>query len=335
MKTKSPLLSAAAAAVALLALSTPAMGAPPAAKKPLMTPELRAAQARAAQLRAEARAARKRMGPQAEPDDVTPPVLTAFKISAQVNLRKRGEQALASWTATDDLSGAYYLYVQLEGPSGQQFAALSRSIAYTDTAWSDTAPVSFSGSDYYEPGNWTATYAYLYDLHGNVAQYDAAALAALGNTVVKVANKTYDVLPPAAVSGEILTPSVTLSKTPPGLPYSQGDDFKMRVTASDSAGGAIVSGLNYLYAVYCRWEADSCSYSFGVSASAGVWGDGTGTCTLGQRLGPGPQTGTYTLYYLQLQDNAGNVKSYVDINHGGDTDFSTLFPGGTTVELLP
>lgn len=326
-----------AAAIALAAAAAqPALAAPakPAkAKKAFVHPELQKAKAHAAQLRAQSKAERKRLGAQAGPEDVTPPVLTAFNVDPRVNLRKRGEEANVSWTLTDDLSGGYYVYAQLIGPSGQS-TAIGRTIGYTDTSWHDAAVFSLDPSA--EPGNWVVDYAWAYDMRGNWVEYDAAGLAALGNTVLKVGNKTYDALPPSVVSGEILTPTVTLSKNPPGMPYSFGDDLKVRLTAQDAAGGAIVSGARTAYLYFCVLDAGSCSHSLSLGATAGAWGDPHTTFTLGARLTPGSYaTGTYTLYYLQLQDSAGNWAQYTDINYGGDTDFSTMFPGGTSFEVLP
>jgi hypothetical protein len=263
---------------------------------------------------------------------VTPPVLTAFGVEGAVNLRKRGEQAVAHWTLTDDLSGGYYMYAQMTGPSGQVIA-ISRSIGYADTAWSDQE--AFALDQAAEPGSWVVDLAYVYDMRGNFNQYDAAALATLGNNVVEVKNRSFDKTPPALVSGKVLTPTVTLSKNPPGMPYSFGDDLKVRVSLSDTATGSIVSGPYYASLHFCVWEGDSCTYAIGLGAYSNVWGQAQDTTVVGQRLTPGYPTGVYSLYQVYVQDNAGNVQYYTDINRGGETDFNTLFPGGTSFEVLP
>lgn len=333
MNKLSRLAAPVAAAVALLAAPTlPAFAAPAKPAKAFVHPELQKAKAQAAQLRAHYKAARKRLGAQAGPEDVTPPALTAFNADNRVNLRKHGEEANVSWTLSDDLSGGYYIYAQLSGPSGQT-TAISRSIYYSDTAWTDKGRFYLDHSA--EPGNWTVDRVYAYDMRGNFVEYDAAALAALGNNVIKVSNKTYDVLPPALVSGEVLTPTVTLSKNPPGMPYTFGDDFKVRITAGDTAGGAIVSGVRYAYLYFCIWDGASCTHGLSLSLDSGVWGDPQDVFTLGHRLTPGWQTGVYALDSVQIYDNAGNWVGYWSVDHGGETDFSTMFPGGTSFEVLP
>lgn len=340
----SALAAARLAALAALPLAVTAVSAAPAdavpaqrqskpsSQAPGLHPALRQAKAQAAQLRAKARAERKRLGTQAGPEDDAPPALTAFSVEPQVNLRKTGEQALVNWTLADDLSGVAYMYVQFTGP-GDSSAALSRSVGYTDVAWSDVQPLMLGASS--PPGNWVATYLYAHDMRGNYVEYDAAALAALGNTVVKVGNKTFDQDPPALVGGEILTPTVTLSKNPPGMPYSFGDDLKVRVTASDAALGKIVSGVRYIYLYFCKWNADSCDYAVSLAATSDTWGDVQKTLVLGQRLVPGLEPGAYTLYQVYMQDNAGYWRDYTDVSHGGDTDFATFFPGGASFQVLP
>lgn len=220
----------------------------------------------------------------------------------------------------------------MSGPSGQAFG-YSESINYADTAWNSELPIAPGPQA--ETGNWTIDYAWAYDMRGNWVEYDAASLAALGNTVLRVNNRTYDAQTPTLISAEILTPTVTLSKNPPGMPYQFGDDFKLRATLADTAEGSIPAGPNYVHFYFCLWEADSCNAGFSVQDSPAVWGEAQKTYTLGTRLTPGWATGTYTLYQVYVQDNAGNWQYYTDINRGGETDFSTFLPGGTSFDVLP
>jgi hypothetical protein len=264
--------------------------------------------------------------------DTTPPVLTAFKVNSHVNVRKTGEQAVFDISATDDMVGVRNIQVRLTGPSGQQVwtnfnvgGAPQRKLAHRYGHTFDPAT---------EPGTWTVDFLYIHDWNGNIAFYDGDALAALGNNVVTVANKTADTVAPSLVSGKILTPAVSASTPPKGMGPGNGPFVRVALKLRDD-GGQIASGLRDAYAYYCLpSDVGGCSYGFYLYGESSVWGESKQTIEVGSEVWSGQPPGVYKPYYISVSDLAGNVRTYISSEFGGETDFSQYF-SSTTIEVMP
>ena len=174
--------------------------------------------------------------------------------------------------------------------------------------------------------------AVVYDAAGNGAVYDAAALAALGNTTVKLRNpQGYDLQPPALVSGIILTPQVSLSGHHPGT--DQPPYFSLKLGVEDR-GNSMTSGLRSANVALCtlgqsRRCIDGWMYMELPHQSNGLF------TVAGQphRDNSSPP-GEYHLCSVSLTDMSRNVSRYDSIECGGDTDFSRYFPS-VVVTLTP
>jgi len=144
--------------------------------------------------------------------DVAPPVLTVFDAGTTFTVSKATPLFNVLIKATDNLSGVRSIIFWTSGPSGQRIPmvvtveypqkSFNRRVGYT----------SLYAARLLQPGVWTIDEARVEDLAGNHAEYDQAALAVLGNTTFTVVNSgAYDAVAPTLTSGQVLTPSVSLS----------------------------------------------------------------------------------------------------------------------------
>jgi hypothetical protein len=263
--------------------------------------------------------------------DVTPPVLTQFNASATLDLSKAAAPFRINIKATDDLSGLQYLSALATGPSGQTITAF---------AFSSYPAINFAGFAGFstidrllEPGAWKFTYAYGYDVAGNYFGLDETALAALGNTTFTVVNISgYDPVTPALAGGQIFTPSVSLSGHAAGT--TDQDPYvgcKLKLT---DAGSTALSGLSQGYAYFCQLaDTSKCIYLSGYTYATGL---ASASFSVGTQVSAsrGDVPGNYELYYVHVDDHAGNGKSYTSSKFGGETDFSAIFPT-TVIKLKP
>ena len=264
--------------------------------------------------------------------DVTGPVLTAFNVPTTLNLAKSAAPFKVALKATDDLSGVLRVYFFAEGPSGQTLT-LYASSGFPLASFALPAGIS-SLSRLIEPGTWNVTYGYGYDAAGNVSYFDQPALQALGNTSFAVVNNGgYDKLNPTLVDGKILTPTVSLSAFAPGT-SSEPPYVQVKVNATDP-GDTAVAGLKQVVLYFCKVaKPDVCIYP---SASTYATAQGTMSFFAGTQVSAanGTVTGTYELAYVNIYDHADNATALVGTKFGGPTNFSTLFPSGTTIKVQP
>lgn len=264
--------------------------------------------------------------------DVTPPVLIQFEAPATLNVAKATPPFSVLIKATDDLSGVRRVLFIATGPSGQR--SVGRVLAdWPSTSFSRRVGLftMFAGR-LLEPGVWTFSEAQVDDLAGNSRNYNAAQLAALGNTTFTVVNTgSFDKVAPTLTGGQILTPSVPLSGIAKGT-ASQAPFVGVKLSATD-AGSTAVAGLAGAIAVFCSAGDRPCvelwaSPGGGAPASATLFV----AAQVGSQLGHVP--GDYQLYGVVLWDQAGNMRELYDIAYGGTTDFGTLFPS-TKLTLKP
>ncbi len=184
-----------------------------------------------------------------------------------------------------------------------------------------------------EPGAWKFNYGYGYDGAGNYTLYDQATLEALGNTTFTVVNNGgYDLVKPLLTGGKIVTPTVSLSSFLPGTtnrpPYAS-----VKVNLSD-AGNTALAGVKSVTLYFCKLAAPNpCFYPTG---SSNATGQATAALNVGTEVtAAAVATGTYELKTVYIYDHAGNYSYLNGTLFGGTTDFSTLFPDGTSIRIKP
>jgi hypothetical protein len=319
----------AALAVALVSLGTalsahatsmPAGGFAPGAVPPRLglDPHRASASPRAAAIRADGAL------------DTTAPVLTGFSAGASVDAALAFAQLRINLQGTDDLSGINAIYVYAQGPSGQWIG-----IGYYGgyQAKKVAGATAFNFNVNYQPGTWTIQEVDVYDNAGNVSSYFTADLAAMGNTTFTVSNRLasqLDTAPPTFTSASILTPSISLSSHAKGT--SNYPVAGMQVALTDT-GTPRTSGVQYAQAYFCLADLSAC---FSMYMQDGVVGAASVSFKMaGQLYSPYLTAGDYTLYYLYGVDWQGNATYQTNQFFGGDTDFSTLLPGGQVITLTP
>jgi hypothetical protein len=270
--------------------------------------------------------------------DTQAPVLKSIATTGSVNAQLPDQVIQSTLHIQDDLSGVAYYTIEYESPSNRQYVYRSKRVAtpllkLTPTLDVGSAPFSsLDFSVYDEPGTWRAVYFSVSDAAGNSRQYYESDLALLGTTTFQVTNNGgYDITPPALASGTISTPTVRLSKPPKGTapgtpPYVSAD---LSVT---DAGNGVVSGTSAAYFYFCHPDGsggcDDYLYLYGTTNRAGLVAN---TMTVGTQLRADQTLGQYVIYYLEVDDVAGNYTFYESTAFGGSTNFATYFPTGTTI----
>lgn len=258
--------------------------------------------------------------------DTVPPVLKAFTMTAPADVSAPFAQVRVEAWATDDLSGVLTFWAVLEGPSGQIL-----TVSPPDW-WLPTRNfhqlIAADTSAYMEPGTWTVLYVDVFDTENNRAEYDTAAIAGLGNATIEIANshsRLVDLEGPELLFGKIRTPVVSATGHPKGTDTFPiiGADF----TITDSG-----SGVDDSNATWCLADMSSCIGAVGEDSVRGEKHAVIGAT--GTQYSP-PPIGVYELYTWQAHDHAGNGTVHVSKDFGGDTDFSTYFPGGTSITITP
>lgn len=256
--------------------------------------------------------------------DTTAPVLSRFSV---VDTAEAGGLASARFAVSDDLSGYTQLFVQAHAPHGGELR-MNHSLGLPKTRLHDQ--VGLELGRYVRPGVYTFDFAYVSDAAGNYVVYDAAALAALGNTVLQVRNKNgHDARPPALIKGHILTPELSLSASHPGtsVPAYAGVQLQAR-----DEGGSVTAGLWWAVVSFCLSDSSSCFYLY---HDTNVHGQARANLHLGgQPVYATAVPGVYQMRDVQIHDHAGNVLQYTSTGFGGDTDLSQFFPS-QVITLTP
>lgn len=270
--------------------------------------------------------------------DTTPPKLTSFSLeTTDVNVRQQAAQVLMKFGASDGGVGVQWVRVTLQAPSGR--------IAYADY-WLAGGPRTAEATMPWRPtsgaeaGVWRILSVEVYDALNNMRSYNANALKRMGSaTNVRVRNVMQsDQEPPQLVQGTILTP--TLSQSDLYLPGSSGSankPLRVRMHVTDPAGAnGKSSGVSGGSVWFCGRATNGWLYAslntppaFGTTDYQGEFVDVSWTWYWSW-YGP---VDTYDVGRVTLTDSAGRTRSYDGPCYGGDTDFSTMFPGGTTVTM--
>jgi hypothetical protein len=262
--------------------------------------------------------------------DTLPPALTVFNAAASVDVGVPGSAMVASFKATDDLSGVRQVYAWAYGPSGQ-YIDVSTSLAIPATKPSGKMH-SNGVNGFLEPGVYTFQGGYVYDAAGNYQYVDGATLATLGKVTFTVKNKKgFDVSKPSIQSGKVVTPRISLSARHPGT--DQPTFVQVTVSATD-AGNTALSGVDYAVATFCLLDQSSCFSVFSNSGETVPMAFNASLKLGGQITDMATPLGEYHLQSMTVSDYAGNYLYLYGTEFGGATDFGTYFPS-TTITLVP
>jgi hypothetical protein len=263
--------------------------------------------------------------------DTTPPVLTGFSVGSTVDASLAFAQLPITLKGTDDYSGISVFYIYAQGPNGQW---ISTAYAPGFQVRKASSMAAFNFTSQYPSGTWVVQEVDVYDNAGNITYYDHAALAALGNaqfTVLNTFAPALDTSPPAMVSGVILTPTISLSSFAKGS-ASNPPVAGMQVDIVDT-GTPRVSGVQWAQAYFCDVTALHCFSTYQQETLAG--NASKSARTSGWLYAPYLAPGDYYLYYMVTVDFQGNYQFLTSQRFGGETDFSTLLPGGQVITLTP
>jgi hypothetical protein len=267
--------------------------------------------------------ARQQIAPRADRSvaaaDVQPPVLTAIDAPASVDVRFP-DATFVTIKATDNLSGVNWGHLYARGPSGQFLTAfVGTSLPSRQYA----GGMSLRGlTNFAEPGTYTVTDVYLYDVAGNMAYFDEAALVGLGRTTFEVRNRQgYDAKAPSLQSGKILTPQLSLSDTTPGSTRGRFAGVQVKVT---DQGDTVTSGVAWVSGEFCLLDTSACFWTNADDMSNGA----ASSLRMGGELYADSALvpGDYYLRTMQITDYGGNYQYLMGAEFGGSTDFSLYFP---------
>lgn len=256
-------------------------------------------------------------------EDHTPPVLTYVSIAPQtyaggpvaIDVRAfdkgSGIMSISLWGGTRDRELSLF-YQRLEAPRW----SINETMHGWISMWATPGPVSLE-------------YAYLQDLNGNFAEYDASALSALrGNLQTTVINPLGgDSVPPVPVLGQIETPRTNLSRLSPGTSEPRYVRATLRVQDS---GNPQVAGPDVSYLWFCTLNESNC---FGMRSDWPGAGMSSATLHFGWQLDARYHSpGVYYLKEIELHDNASMWKVYTSRRFpGGTDDMSAWFPDGDSI----
>lgn len=263
--------------------------------------------------------------------DKTPPALTAFNAPASFDVGVHGARLSVAFKATDDSSGVQRLSASARGPNGHTvYVYFEAAVPSTALSGRMHHPAA---EEFLEPGVYTFDSVYIRDFAFNSKDYDAAALAALGNVSFTVKNdRGYDSVPAELKSGEVLTKTISLSSTAPGT--GEAPFVRVKISGTD-AGNTVVSGIRSMSAQFCTLDMTAMCIDVQNGELEGGSMETSTTMKLGGHVWPGGFVeGVYHLRTVRLWDYAGNVKEMYSTKFGGETDFSAYFPS-TTIKLVP
>lgn len=248
-----------------------------------------------------------------------PSIVAGTVLTPAVSVQAAPGQVELTVTIDQGTIGASAILASMTSPSGQTIGTGFIEVPSYPAAHKVKVPFILQGpflnsglTLYSEPGTWTITSITLLTNDQQVVWYSGSQLAALFDNKISVsvtnAGKD-DITPPVIGRGKILTPTVSLSSSPPV--------FAVSLNVKDD-----VSGVSSVYLQFQPPSGNPGGTSAALSAPlmAGKV-DSFGT------LAAGSPTGTYTLTSLYVCDYAGNC-----VNDNSASDLAKIF-GGTTFEV--
>lgn len=236
--------------------------------------------------------------------DIKPPVLKSVNVGGKVHANEKYAQAVVSLTVGDNLSGVDRVVVTLMSSSGQT-AGGGWDSPYESTR--NELQIGVNMSDVSENGVWRIYNVSVVDANNNVANFDEAALAALGKTTFTVTGATGDLIWPTAEPGGVnLTPTVSRSTPPRGMLPGSWARAAVKLKLSDT-GGSGIRGASMAYCLQDTWW--ECIY---LDGEVPVRGKSGTMLTLGGKVTNYVTPGTYVPNSLYIYDHAGNSNSYYE-----------------------
>jgi hypothetical protein len=270
--------------------------------------------------------------------DSVAPVLHNIFVSGSVNAQQPNQSIIIDMDMTDKSSGIVSYTVELTSPSGSRIISRTKTVPTPSQHVTPTLTVgSYPYSDpvfnvYDQPGTWRVSSLLVQDAAGNARSYNAAQLQGFGNTAFTVINNGgFDIVPPTFAGGTILTPNVHRSKAPKGTRAGTPPYVSANIELTDSGNGATSGDYEAVLRLCHLDTSGQCDDYLTMQAVTNEVGGQANTMTVGTQMRADQTLGLYVIDDLNLYDVASNHSLYTSTQFGGNTNFSSYFPQGTTI----
>lgn len=241
-----------------------------------------------------------------------PALVAGAVVSATLTVGQAGSIPAVQVQYKTGPAGLVGLALTFVSPSGNE--SLTVSYYPQDLSTHRTVTVEQPGSvPYYsQPGQWQLVSGFIEDYAGNFVSYDQTQLAALFQApyITVINNGPVDITPPTVTSGQILTPTVSLSSPVPV--------FEANLTGSDDVSGLYEPFVGILPPGGSYSQVDDAPMPFPLLS-------GTGTAY--STLFAGQPTGAWSIAFYAFCDLVGNC--FTDTSAA---DIQSLF-GTTTFKV--
>ena len=257
--------------------------------------------------------------------DTTAPVLKAVKAATSVDTGKNPNQLLVNLQVSDELSGMMMVFVSASSPSQNQLVGSGQHLG----SWpAFKGQLALRFGPYAEPGVWTVSEVWGFDVAGNTFSCTASCLTALGgNLQFTVSGSKGDTQAPTLASGKVATPVV--SRSTPAKGTAAANPFvRVQLDTADTGGSGTAGGI----ATFCLPDESQC---FSTWSENWIYAQKSSSLYGFTSLWPEIPTGSYLLKSVSLHDHGGASVTYTSTAFGGTTDFAPLFPAGSTVTIAP
>ncbi|MBQ0961009.1 hypothetical protein KAK06_18785 [Ideonella sp. 4Y11] len=258
--------------------------------------------------------------------DIKAPELKRIALSKPVvRLNSEGNgELLIDLSVVDNLTGVASAEVSVLHQASEWGTWTEKTLSVPQTHAKLGVQVIMSGE--LPAGDWIVSNVTLRDANDNVRQYNAAALAALGNTSFQVESRAkLDGEAPSLTGGSVLTPVVSRSTPPKGEYPGRPARLGLSLAVTDT-GATKTSGLGRANVTLCddfQWE---CIYLSGTALRPGA---ASGSILVGGTLDSWTPSNRYTVYSVRVYDVQGNSR-YYEI---WDTDFNAMFGGDASITI--
>jgi uncharacterized protein YjbI with pentapeptide repeats len=225
------------------------------------------------------------VGPPVTPTDTTPPSLVSLSFPATVDVTQGAKTLAVTIHATDNSSGVYTACFTFQTALGQTLAGCGVS---TPPSRDATFNGSLNVPAAIAAGTWTLASVRVWDYYGNLQSLTTSQLTALGvSTTLTITSNP----------SQLTLTSFTVS--PQSVNVSAGAaSVSVNVGVTDS-GSPVSAVWVYAYAPNFRSAAYAQGSLTSGTAANGVW-------QVNLTIPQGAPAGTWTVYYVYLNDQAGN-----------------------------
>jgi hypothetical protein len=247
-----------------------------------------------------------------DPKTALPKLTSGMVVSTSLTVGQAGSNPTVEFGYKTGPSGLSFVSLIFVSPNGNESLTVDYSPFGVVTHNELTVEQPGGPSYYAQPGDWQLQAGYIADYAGNETVYSQAQLAKLFPVpyINVINNGPVDITPPTVQSGQVLTPTVSLSSP---LPV-----FEASLTGQDDVSG--------LYLPYVGIEAPGGSYSV-INYAPMPFPLLSGTGTAYSTVFAGQPTGTWAITFYAFCDVVGNCFS-----DQSPTDIQNLF-GTTTFQV--